>query len=331
MTHALRHIEKAMIHDVAPAYLAKARQAHPEALRQWRPTGQVWPLLRDLQGRVIGLRKCRMEVDGSPLVWLEGGNPHGQPVVLLHGFASNKENWLLLLPFLSKHYRLYVPDLPAWGESHFCPNKVYGLDQQADRMADWARLVLPAPAHFVGSSMGGGIAGLIAARHHDVVASLTLMNAAGVRGSGTTPFERGLMVGQNSLVPSNYSEVVRLFDTVLERNRRTMSLLLTPVMANEMVSRRHVNRHLFQHMIGHTLRDDRVGVTGVVAPTLILWGEEDRVLHVSCVDTFKQLIPHAKVKRLRGVGHLPMIDVPNVTAHNLQRFWREASGQHRHK
>jgi abhydrolase domain-containing protein 6 len=323
MTHAIKYIEKALVHEIAPAYTANAKKAHPEAIRGWRPSGQVWPLLRELQGRVIGLRKCRMEIDGATMVWLEGGNPHGDPVVLLHGFASNKENWLLLLPFLAKRYRLYVPDLPAWGESHFCHEKMYGLDQQADRVADWARQVLPRKAHFVGSSMGGGVAGLVAARHTDITRSLTLMNAAGVRGQDSTPFERGLMVGRNTLVPKTYAEVVRLFSTVLERNRTPLSLVLASAMGQDMVSRRHVNRHLFHHMIAHSLHCDRVGVSGVTVPTLILWGEEDQVLHHTCVETFKQLIPHAQVRKLRGVGHLPMVDVPTVTAKNLNRFWRD--------
>jgi abhydrolase domain-containing protein 6 len=323
MTHAIKYIEKALVHEIAPAYTANAKKAHPEAIRGWRPSGQVWPLLRELQGRVIGLRKCRMEIDGATMVWLEGGNPHGDPVVLLHGFASNKENWLLLLPFLAKRYRLYVPDLPAWGESHFCHEKMYGLDQQADRVADWARQVLPRKAHFVGSSMGGGVAGLVAARHTDITRSLTLMNAAGVRGQDSTPFEPGLMVGRNTLVPKTYAEVVRLFSTVLERNRTPLSLVLASAMGQDMVSRRHVNRHLFHHMVAHSLHCDRVGVSGVTVPTLILWGEEDQVLHHTCVETFKQLIPHAQVRKLRGVGHLPMVDVPTVTAKNLNRFWRD--------
>ena len=57
MTHALKHIEKALVHEIAPAYTATAKLAHPEAIRDWRPSGQVWPLLRELQGRVVGLRK----------------------------------------------------------------------------------------------------------------------------------------------------------------------------------------------------------------------------------------------------------------------------------
>lgn len=322
MTHALKHIEKALVHDIAPAYTSKAKKAHPEAIKSWRPRGQVWPLLRKLQGRIIGLRKCRMEIDGATMVWLEGGNPHGEPVVLLHGFASSKENWLLLLPFLAKNYRLYIPDLPAWGESHFRPEKIYGLDQQADRIADWARQILPHKAHFVGSSMGGGVAGLVAARHADITASLTLMNAAGVCGQDTTPFERGLLLGKNTLVPNSYAEVVRLFSTVLERKRTALSLVLASAMGQEMVSRRHVNRHLFHHMIAHSLQCERVGVSTVAVPTLILWGEEDQVLHHTCVETFKQLIPHAQVHKLSGVGHLPMVDVPSITAKSLSRFWR---------
>ncbi len=328
MPHALKLIEKALIAEVAPAYTAKAKKAHPEAIRGWRPSGQVWPLLRELQGRVIGLRKCRMEVDGATMVWLEGGNPHGEPVVLLHGFASTKENWLLLLPFLSRRYRLYVPDLPGWGESHFRHEKVYGMDQQADRIADWARQILPHKAHFVGSSMGGGIAGLVASRHPDVTATLTLMNAAGVRGQGSTPFERGLLVGDNALVPSSYTEVVRLFNTVLERNRTALSLVLASAMGQEMVSRRHVNRHLFHHMIAHSLHSELPGVSAVTVPTLILWGDKDQVLHHTCVETFKQLIPHARVHKLAGVGHLPMVDVPGVTATSLNRFWRESRVGH---
>ncbi|PTQ88334.1 alpha/beta fold hydrolase [Agitococcus lubricus] len=325
MTHALQHIEKALVHEIAPAYVASAPKACPQAIRQWRPTGQVWPMLRELQGRVIGLRKCRMEVDGATMVWLEGGNPHGEAVVLLHGFASSKENWLLLLPFLAKRYRLYVPDLPAWGESHFRHEKVYGLDQQADRIAQWARQILPHKAHFVGSSMGGGIAGLVAARHPDITATLTLMNAAGVKGNqGSTAFERGLLLGRNTLVPNNYAEVVRLFSTVLERNRTALSLVLASAMGQEMVSRRHVNRHLFHHMIAHSLHDERQGVSAVQVPTLILWGEADQVLHHSCVETFQQLIPHARVRKLADVGHLPMVDVPATTAKHLNRFWFES-------
>lgn len=99
MTHALKHIEKALVHEIAPAYTATAKLAHPEAIRDWRPSGQVWPLLRELQGRVVGLRKCRMEVDGATMIWLEGGNPQGESVVLLHGFCLYERKLAVTVTF----------------------------------------------------------------------------------------------------------------------------------------------------------------------------------------------------------------------------------------
>ena len=109
-------LEREFIIEVAPVYLAKARPPKPERVASWR-SRSLMPLLNRLHGTVTGLVQQHMRVDGHRLVWLEGGNRLGEPVVLLHGFGASKENWLPLLPFLAKRYRLFLPDLPAWGES----------------------------------------------------------------------------------------------------------------------------------------------------------------------------------------------------------------------
>ena len=117
MSQHLAAAEQAFINEVGNAFLEKSRPPHPDAVRSWRPSGVTWPLMRVVQGKVSGLKKREAPVDGYKLVWLEGGNTNGPAVVLLHGFAASKENWLPLLPLLSRHYHLYVPDLPGWGES----------------------------------------------------------------------------------------------------------------------------------------------------------------------------------------------------------------------
>jgi pimeloyl-ACP methyl ester carboxylesterase len=55
-------------------------------------------------------------------------------------------------------------------------------------------------------------------------------------------------------------------------------------------------------------------------PTLIMWGKEDRVLDVSAVEAFKTLIPSASVHIFDGVGHLPMVEIPNESAEVYQQF-----------
>ena len=313
--------QEAFVHAVGAAYLAKAEVADRDALSKWQPAGSAWALLRDLQRRAAGMRRHVATVDGHQLVWMEGGNPRGKPVLLLHGFTSSKENWLLMLPFLLQRHRVLVPDLPGWGESQFHPDADYSTDRQVARVAEWLRGVIHMPAHVVGSSMGGAIAGLLAARHPQQVATLTLMNAAGLRGKRSSPFERALLEGRNGLIARNFAEVMQIFENVVERNRRPLMLALAPALYSEWVSRRVVNLHLFAQLVAKPPCAGLPGIDAIRVPTLVLWGEQDRILDVSCADAFASLLPHAEIKRLRRVGHLPMIEVPGVTARRLRRFW----------
>ena len=321
MSGANDRLERGFIETTAPAYLTMAKAPRPERVRNWRYKS-LMPLLHVLHGTLTGLRSRHQQIDGCKLVWLEGGNAAGEPVFLLHGFGASKENWLPLLPFLARRYHLYILDLPGWGESQFHADTLYGLDHQVARVAEWLQQVVPGPAHVVGSSMGGGIAGLLAARHPTLIRSVTLMNAAGVAGTETAPFERGLMRGHNSLIAHNMKGVLDLLATVMRS--RTLALMMAPGMYWDWVSRRHVNEHMFRQLLLHEPAAELPTFSAITAPTFILWGEEDQVLHVSCGDTFQALIPHARLKRLRGVGHLPMVESPRVTARLLRRFWRES-------
>ncbi|MCC2638689.1 MAG: putative Hydrolase or acyltransferase (alpha/beta hydrolase superfamily) protein [Moraxellaceae bacterium] len=323
MSDILNSLERGFIDAVAPAYLARAKAPCPERVGSWRYQSFM-PLLHRLHGTLTGLRSRHCLIEGRRLVWLQGGNPAGEPVLLLHGFGASKENWLPLLPFLARRYQLFIPDLPGWGESQFCAETLYGLDHQVARLAEWAQQRQLPPLHVVGSSMGGGIAGLFAARHPERVRSVTLMNAAGVAGNTTTRFERGLQQGRNGLIAHNLKGVLDLLTSVMEN--RALALLMAPAMYWEMVSRRHVNEHMFRHLLQHEPAPELPTFAAISVPAFILWGEQDQVLHVSCGDTFKTLIPHAQFKRLRGVGHLPMVERPRVTARLLRRFWRESRG-----
>jgi abhydrolase domain-containing protein 6 len=148
------------------------------------------------------------------------------------------------------------------------------------------------------------------------------MNAAGLRGERASPFEEGLLQGRNGLVARNFAEVMQIFENVVERNRMPLMLTLAPAMYGEFVNRRAVNLHLFAQMVSQPPSPALAGIDAIRVPTLVLWGEQDRILDVSCADAFARLLPQAEVKRLRRVGHLPMIEVPGVTARRLRGFWQ---------
>jgi pimeloyl-ACP methyl ester carboxylesterase len=312
--------------------LKLALQNHPQpinkrALQNWRTSSMTSALLRRIQGFATGMQRRSTYIRSQEMIWLEGGNPQGEPLVLVHGFASSKENWILLLPFLTRRYRVFVPDLPGWGESSFQYGEAYGISDQIERFNNWAERYLPDQFHLVGSSMGGGLGALYAAQFPDRVLSLTLMNALGVAGPEKTPFEHGLHQGHNALITHRLSDVVHMMSTVTSYHRWMLTALLVPLMYQELVMRRHVNTYMFHELLERAPSNVFDGISDIRCPTLVLWGEKDQILHASCAEVFQQLIPHADVKLLKEVGHLPMVEAPAQTARALLHFWQHSKSQ----
>ncbi|MBU0541694.1 MAG: alpha/beta fold hydrolase [Gammaproteobacteria bacterium] len=314
----MHHLELAFLDDVAPKYLSLARPPHGLKIRQWKNRSAV-PLINKLHAGLSGLKRQQATVLDHKLVWLEGGNPEGSPVVLLHGFASNKENWLSLVPFLLKQHRLFVLDLPGWGESQFNANVPYGLDDQVARVAAWIENHVPGKAHVVGNSVGGLVSALLAGRHANLVRTLCLMNPAGGKGTDHTRFEAGLKEGRNPMIVESLAGAHTLMSLAI--HNRAIALALAPVMAQDLINRRHVNRHLFHQMFVNAPNPNGPGMSATQAPTLIMWGKEDRLVHYTGAYTYQAIIPHADVLLLDGVGHLPMVEIPIRTAKALQEFW----------
>ncbi|MBU0784890.1 MAG: alpha/beta fold hydrolase [Gammaproteobacteria bacterium] len=314
----MHHLELAFLDDVAPKYLSLAQPPHGLKIRQWKNRSAV-PLINKLHSGLSGLKRQQATVLDHDLVWLEGGNPDGKPVVLLHGFASNKENWLSLVPFLLKQHRLFVLDLPGWGESQFNANVPYGLDDQVARVAAWIQAHVPGRAHVVGNSVGGLVSALLAGRHGDLIQTLCLMNPAGGKGSDHTHFEAGLKEGRNPMIVESLAGAHTLMSLAI--HNRAIALALAPVMAQDLINRRHVNRHLFHQMFVNAPNPNGPGMSATTAPTLIMWGKEDRLVHYTGAYTYQAIIPHADVVLFDGVGHLPMVEIPIRTAKALQEFW----------
>ncbi len=324
MSYSIKSYVEAITHGMAVSDYAP----NEALIKSWKPSQLMGELLSRIHALPTGMKRHSAYIKSQKLVWLEGGNPRGEPLLLVHGFASNKENWIMLLPFLAKRYRLFVPDLPGWGESTFDFTESYRIEDQVSRIHLWADRYLPDNFHIVGSSMGGGIAALLAIRHPDQVKSLTLMNTMGVFGDQLTHVESELKQGRNHLVAERLRDVVTMMVTATSYRRWAWTALLVPLVYQELVSRRHINLYMSHQLFTNANPTMFDGITKIKQPTLVMWGDKDRVIHPSCADVFKQLIPHAEVKILRGAGHLPMIEMPAVTARSLQKFWMKSASPH---
>lgn len=315
----MHELELAFLKDVGPKYLTLARAPHGLKIRQWKSRSTV-PLLNKLHAGFSGLKRKQAQVDDHKLVWLEGGVAEGTPVVLLHGFASNKENWLSLAPFLLRHYRVFVLDLPGWGESSFNANLPYGLDDQVARVASWMKAHVTGCAHVVGNSVGGIVAGLLAGRHPELIKTVCLMNPAGAKGSDATRFEDGLRKGQNPMIVESLAGAHTLLSLAI--HSKPIALALAPLMAQDLINRRHVNRHLFHQMFVNSPDESKRGMCNIESPALIMWGKEDKLVHYTGAFLYQEVIPGSEVVLFDQVGHLPMVEIPMKTTKTLQNFWK---------
>ena len=92
-----------------------------------------------------GLERKQIDLaDGQHWVYLEGGR--GEPLLLLHGFGADKDNFTRVARFLTPHYRVIVPDLIGFGESAHPANADYSPSAQAERVFWHVHLCVSAAA-----------------------------------------------------------------------------------------------------------------------------------------------------------------------------------------
>lgn len=321
MSNNAEAVINSFIEEVAKPFLALHPPPSLAELERWRPAKTQWNRVRKLQTRLSGLQRKKSVIDGLTLCYLEGGNPKKPTVVLLHGFGSNKENWLFMSGFLTAKYHVIIPDLPGYGESEFNPHKDYRLSLQAERLSKLLASITSKPVHLVGNSMGGATAAVWTAHFPQQVKSITLMNSAGLRGNKVTPFETMLVEGKNPLIPRSYAEVSALFKLATYQRPNVFSWVVTPIIYRDFIHRSIVNHRLFSDAI--VVDEGLISILeDVKRPTLIMWGADDAILDVSCTEVIKAYLPDAKEVIFPKIGHLPMFEAPIKTANALKKFWQ---------
>ena len=82
--------------------------------------------------QIAGLRTHRIELADATLEYLDGGS--GEALLLIHGFGGDKDNFSLVAPFLTRHFRVIAPDLPGFGNASRDPAARYRIADQVRRL-----------------------------------------------------------------------------------------------------------------------------------------------------------------------------------------------------
>jgi len=254
-----------------------------------------------------GYELHQVEVEGLNWSYLKGGK--GVPLVLLHGFGANKDNWTRVGPYLTEHFEVFAPDLPGFGESGIPPVDEFTILHQAQRLVNWLNVMGIKQFYLGGNSMGGQISAQVGALIPDRVLGLWLLAPGGVAGADISELgELVLNKNTNPLIVKTHEDFEFTMNFVFSE-RPLLPKPISAYLADQKIAREPFERKVFDQLRFKSAPIEEF-VDRLMMPVLVTWGDEDRVLHVSGAAILDQLIRDSEIQILKGVGHLPMIEKP---------------------
>ncbi len=253
---------------------------------------------------------------------------HGPPLVLLHGFTGSLESWTPLLPRLSRAHRVLTVDLPGHGRTR-APDSpaAHTMDATAKGLAALFDHALGEPAHLLGYSMGGRLALYLAIHYPAQVRTLLLESAS--PGLADAEERAARRQRDEALAERIQAEGVPAFVDFWEG----IPLFASQARLPEDVRARLRAERLGNRAVGlaNSLRGMGTGAQPalwsrlgeVIAPTLLLVGEEDLKFRAIALD-MARLLPRSQIMVFPGVGHTVHLERPRAFADHILAWCRVA-------
>ncbi len=266
----------------------------------------------------------QIRVDDLNVSYLERAGS-GETIVLLHGFSGNKDLWVRFARWLPREYRVIAIDLPGHGSTTRDATKTHSIQHITRGFAQTVDALGLGSFHLAGNSMGGYVSILYSAAHPDRTLTLCLVDSAGIFAS-PEPSDRevALAHGINPLVPKTMDE----FDSMLGYAFHRQPFLPWP--ARSVTGAEYLERSSFNGKMWDDINANRVNAADslkdIRMPVLLMWGDKDRIIHVSTLGVFQQGLPQAETVVFKDCGHMPMLETPRESARAYASFLEKNRG-----
>lgn len=296
-----------------------------------RPKEVVW---KEVVSKVRHADKSHfVELDGVRVHYQEFGDPHGPILLLIHGFTASTYVWKTVAPLLGNEgFRVIAVDLLGFGYSEKPAAFDYTIQSQARMISRFMNRLGIGRATIVGSSYGGAVSLTLALDYPERVEKLVLADAvindeakshpvlqlAAIPGVGEviTPFfldsRRFMKIRmQNTLAPANHHLITE------ER----ISSILRPLSAADghhsvLASGRNWSAERLE-------RDAHL----ISQPTLIIWGDQDRVIRIENGYKLHNAILNSRFVVLKDCGHVPSEEKSELFTELVTEFCRDRKGR----
>src|SRR5579871_6587673 len=259
-----------------------------------------------------GVENREIEVNGNQLRYFQSGS--GPPMLLLHGLLGGSFCWRFNLDAFSRQYTVLALDLPGFGECDTARQTDCSMEAQALRLTNLLEQLDLNSVDIVGSSWGGAVAILLAAKSRRV---RSMVLAAPVNpwsdfGSGRIQFLNGRLGRTLLRLAMPVSRPVHL---IAMQRMYGDPKRIPPGTVDGYSSRllRSGRVHNILNTLSHWEKDVaalREAIPQVKARSLLIWGTRDGAVDLRSSEPLMRALPECERALMEGAGHLPFEEMP---------------------
>lgn len=243
----------------------------------------------------------------------------GTPILLLHGFDSSIFEFRRLLPQLATKNETWTVDLLGFGFTERVAEISFSPAAIKSHFYYFWKTLINQPVILVGASMGGAAAIDFTLAYPQAVKKLVLLDSAGYKAPPN--------IGKFMFGPVGYLATTFLSNPKV-RQKISVNAYHDPTFASldaQLCAALHLKSPSWQQALiaftksgGYASFGDKL--SEIKQETLILWGENDRILGTKDAYKFKQAIPNSQLVWIEKCGHVPHLEQPEITAKHILEF-----------
>lgn len=224
----------------------------------------------------------------------------GRPVLLMHGWLHNSEHWADVQKNIAKQgYQVIAVDLLGFGKSQDPPAS-WNISEYADFIVQFVKALNLNNCTIAGHSFGGRIAIKLGGRSIEEIKDIILIDAAGM----------------NTAI-STRKKIIIFFSKLFSILFYVWPLSLLQDKVREIVYKRlrnedylSVNKVMRKVFLLATKEDLKKDAARIIKPTLIVWGETDRLTPLSDANMLHKLVNNSQLEIIKDIGHSPNVKAP---------------------
>jgi pimeloyl-ACP methyl ester carboxylesterase len=244
----------------------------------------------------------------------------GAPILLIHGFDSSVLEFRRLFPLLAQDSETWAVDLLGFGFTERISGISYSPKTITTHLYYFWKTLINRPVILLGASMGGATALDFTLTYPEVVQKLVLLDSAGLKA--------GSPLSKLMFPPLDYLATEFLKNPKV-RGSISRAAYKNPAFASEdalCCAALHLEMPNWnQALISFTKSGGYTAfklqqLAQIQQPTLILWGDSDKILGTGDAQKFNKAIPHSKLIWIPDCGHVPHLEQPQITAQHILAF-----------